>query len=315
MKEKANVQHRAARSTVTSQACNPDVQQYLDAALASNTLRAYRSDLRHFAAWGGQLPATPEMIANYVAHFAQGLASSTLSRRLVAIARAHTEQGWVSPTDAPLVRATLKGVRRARTHRVRQVDALQKADIVRMVKGLSGLKGARDAALLMIGFAGAFRRSELVSLDLADVHITAAGTQIRLVRSKTDQEGRGREVFIPRVRGRYCPSALLTSWLAVAGIESGPVFRRINRHGQVAADGLSGQAVALIVKAHAAAAGLDAARFSGHSLRAGFVTNATGRGASISSIRRQTGHQSDAMVQHYIRSTSGFKDNPILKIW
>jgi hypothetical protein len=129
-------------ATGTIQACHPEVQQYLEAALADNTLRAYRSDLRHFAAWGGQLPATAEMIANYVAHFAQALASSTLSRRLVAIARAHTQQGWVSPTGSPLVRATLKGVRRARRHRLRQVDALQKVDIVRMLKGLTGLNRA-----------------------------------------------------------------------------------------------------------------------------------------------------------------------------
>ena len=295
--------------------CPAEVRQYLDAALASNTLMAYRSDLRHFAAWGGKVPAAPEMIAHYVAHYAKTLATSTLSRRLVAIAHAHTQQGLASPTTAPLVRATLKGIRRAQPNTVRQVDALQKTHIVTMLRGLKDISGRRDSALLMLGFAGAFRRSELVSLDVEDICITAAGTQINLARSKTDQEGHGRAIAIPRMRGRFCPTHLLEAWLDAVDLTSGPVFRRINRYGYVMDERLSGHAVAVIIKQRASDVGLDPERFSGHSLRSGFVTNAATRGVSLSSIRQQTGHQSDQMVQRYIRKGQLFTDNALSKIW
>ena len=297
------------------EACDPAVRQYLDASLASNTLVAYGSDLKHFAAWGGVIPSTSEQVANYVAYFATRLAESTISRRLVAIAHAHTIQGLASPTNTALVRATLKGVRRARGRATRQVAALQKSHLLQMIKGLTGLTGLRDTALLMIGFAGAMRRSELVALDVEDVRLTEEGALIRLRRSKTDQEGRGREIAIPRVRGRYCPCRVLEAWLKAAEITTGALFRQVNRYGQVSPVRLSPQSVALIIKLRARGAGLDATRFSGHSLRAGFATNAAKQGASTSSIRGQTGHKSDAMLNRYIRNAELFSDNPLSKIW
>lgn len=300
---------------LTSRQCDESVRQYLGAALADNTLRAYQGDIKHFFDWGGVIPASPEQVATYIAHHATTLACATLSRRLVAIARAHAAQGLTSPTNSELVRTTLQGVRRSRGSAVRQVAPLQKSQIIKMVRGLQGLRGLRDKALLLIGFGGALRRSELVSLNVEDIRFTGEGTLIRLRRSKTDQEGRGRNIAIPYARGRHCPSRNLQAWLETSGITTGAVFRRVNRYDQLLPQRLSGQAVALIVKQRAANAGLDSRVFSGHSLRAGFVTNAASRGASTSSIRVQTGHKSDATLQRYIRDSKIFSNNPNLKIW
>lgn len=295
--------------------CDASVRHYIDAALADNTLRAYRADLKHFIAWGGTIPASPEQVAKYVAHHATSLAFTTFSRRLVAIARAHTAKGFASPTNSDVVRATLKGVRRSRCCAVRQVAPLQKLHVLQMVRGLQGLRGLRDTALLLIGFASAMRRSELVSLDVEDVQFSEQGAIIRLRRSKTDQEGEGRDVAIPRVRGRNCPIHNLLAWMDASGITGGALFRQVNRYDQLLPHRLRAQSVALIVKQRAAAAGFDARLFSGHSLRAGFVTNAANGGASSASIRAQTGHKSDAMLQRYIRNSQLFSNNPNLKIW
>ena len=298
-----------------SKGCDAMVRQYLDAALADNTLRAYRSDLKHFVAWGGIIPATPARVAKYIAHHASSLASSTLSRRLIAIARAHTAQGFASPTQSPLVTATLQGVRRSCRRTIRQVAPLQKTELLRMLKGLNGLQGMRDAALLLLGFASAMRRSELVSLDVSDIEMTVQGMLIRLRRSKTDQEGGGRDVVIPRMRGRHCPVRALETWLNAANIEDGALFRRVSCYDEVMPQRLSAQSVALIIKRCAAEAGLDSSLYSGHSLRAGFVTNAARCGASSASIRGQTGHQSDAMLLRYVRLSQRFSEHPLLKIW
>jgi site-specific recombinase XerD len=278
-------------------------------------LRAYRDDLCHFREWGGVIPSTPEQVARYIAHHATTLANATLSRRLVAIARAHMAQGLPSPTDATLVRATLQGVRRSRGCAIRQVDPLQKTQLLQMVQGLPGLRGVRDTALLLVGFASAMRRSELVFLDVEDIRFRSEGTLLHLRRSKTDQQGQGRDIAIPRVQGGFCPTHCLQAWIDAAGISSGALFRQVNRYDQVLPHRLKAQSVALIVKERAAQAGLDPTLFSGHSLRAGFVTNATNSGASSSSIRAQTGHQSDAMLQRYVRNSQLFSHNPNLMIW
>lgn len=300
---------------LTSRSCRDDVRQFLNAALSENTLRAYRTDLQHFIAWGGVIPAPPEMIATYLAQHATTLAGTTLSRRLVAIARAHAARGLPSPTSSALVRATLQGVRRSLTNTVRQVAPLQKAQLLRMVHGLKDLRGLRDTAMLLIGFAGALRRSELVALDVEDMSFTSEGTVLRLRRSKTDQQGRGRDIAIPLVKGRYCPTRSLQTWLQAAGITTGALFRRVNRYGRVLPQRLTSQSVALIIKQRAESAGFDPEIFSGHSLRAGFVTNAASAGSSSASIRATTGHKSEAILQRYIRHSSLFTDNANRKIW
>ena len=303
------------RRKSTAQRYSASVRQYLAASLATNTRRGYQADVAHFVAWGGRIPATPRRVAAYLAHYAPLLASSTLSRRLVAIAWAHTTRGFASPTHSPLVKATLQGIRRTCGRTVRQVAALQKAQVLRMGHGLHGMRGLRDRALLLVGFAGALRRSELVALDVADIQFSDEGMVLRIRRSKTDQVAHGREVAIPRVRRRHCPCRCLSTWLAAAGIEDGPVFRPINRYEQVLPQRLSAQSVALVIKRLAAQAGLDPAVLSGHSLRAGFVTNAVQRGASAASICAQTGHRSDEMMQRYVRAGRQFRDNANLKIW
>ncbi|WP_240190374.1 site-specific integrase [Azospira oryzae] len=179
-----------------------------------------------------------------------------------------------------------------------------------MVAGLQGVKGLRDQALLLVGFAGAFRRSELVSLQLSDVEWVQQGFIAHLRFSKTDQQGIGRKVAIPYARGASCPVRALQSWIEVAGISVGPIFRSVSKGGGVSEAGLTPQAVALIVKERAKAVGLDPRNYSGHSLRAGLITSAAKLGVSSWKIRQQTGHKSDAMLGRYIRDANIFVDNP-----
>lgn len=291
------------------------VRTYLQAALAKNTQKAYQKDLAHFVKWGGTIPATPECVACYLAYLAPTSAIATVSRHLVSIGRAHTIQSLASPTKSELVRLTLRGIRRINGSAQRQVAPALKEDIQLMVKGLCGIKGVRDRALLLIGFAGAFRRSELVSLQVEDIQFVAEGLIIHLRRGKTDQEGRGRDIAIPFVGGKYCPASAIRDWLVQSGIKAGKIFRQVSRYGYVMNHGISAQSVALIVKAQAAVAGLNPQRYSGHSLRVGLVTSAAKAGVSSWKIRQQTGHQSDAMLQRYIRDTELFIDNPVGKIW
>ncbi len=299
----------SANDCSSQPALTPEVSNFLRASISDNSRRAYRSDLNHFLAWGGTIPATQEMIAIYLAAHAEQHASATLARRLVSIGKAHTAQGLPSPTGAELVRATLRGIRHTHGSAQRQVSPAIKEDILLMVAGLDGTKGTRDKALLLIGFAGAFRRSELVSLSVADIDQAKQGLIVTLSRSKTDQEGRGRKVAIPFARGAVCPVLGLQQWLEVSKITEGPVFRAVNRHGVISNVPLSSQAVALVVKERAKAVGLDASKYAGHSLRAGLVTSAAQLGVSSWKIRAQTGHKSDTMLARYIRDANIFVDN------
>ena len=160
------------------------VSDYLRASLSDNSRRAYRSDLTHFIAWGGTIPASPELVATYLAGHAEKHAVATLSRHLVSIRKAHTAQGLLSPTDTELVKATLRGIRRTHGSAQRQVAPAVKEDVLAMVAALTGNKGIRDRALLLIGFAGAFRRSELVSLTVADIEQAQQGLILTPQRSK-----------------------------------------------------------------------------------------------------------------------------------
>lgn len=299
-----------------------EIRQYLTSAFSDNTKRAYRADLAHFEEWGGMIPAPPAMIARYIADHARKLSNSTLSRRLVAIGHAHTAQCHANPTDALLVRATLKGIRRTVGTAVKQAAALKYEDLLKMVRKLKGLRGKRDAALLLFGFASAMRRSELVALNVEDLQFCEQGIIANIRRSKTDQDQRGRLVAIPRMkadanrrRSHYCPVQHLENWLKAAGITSGALFRSVNRFDHVMPSRLSGQSVSLIIKQRATEAGIDASRLSGHSLRAGFVTAAAQSGAPTTRIRAQTGHASDSMLQRYIRDAELFSNNANTDLW
>jgi len=187
--------------------------------------------------------------------------------------------------------------------------AAVREDILAMVAGLNGIKGLRDKAMLLLGFAGAFRRNELVALTVEDIEYAQQGLKVRLRFSKTDQDGVGRSVAIPYGRGLVCPVLALNQWLSESGITTGPVFRAVNRRGEISGIGLTPQSVALVVKERARAAGLDSAKYSGHSLRSGLVTSAATAGVSSWKIRQQTGHKSDAMLARYIRDANIFIDN------
>lgn len=284
------------------------VNSYVHSAQSASTTRSYKNDVSHFKAHGGKIPATPEMVAEYLAKFAGVLAVATLAHRLIAIHRAHTDRGLDSPVKNRLVKRTMQGIRRALGVAQKQARALVKDDVVELLVQVAKqkpLKAARDKALLLIGFAGAFRRSELVALRIEDITPHAHGLELKIVRSKTDQEGEGRMVFVPLAKSEErCPVKALDLWLQLAGIGEGALFRPINRHDRVVKEqALTPQSVALIVKsAVRKAKGVEAAKtVSGHSLRAGFVTEAATVGLQTSAIMGQTGHKSLEMVYRYIR--------------
>ena len=288
---------------------------------AENTLRGYRADWRDFCGWcerNGQraLPAGPETVAAYIAECAEHLKVGSIQRRLNAIAEAHKATGQESPTSAGIVRNTFKGIRRVLgTAAVQKAPAVT-ADIRAMVDASdAGLIGLRDRALILLGFAGAFRRSEIVGLDVADLAFTRDGLTVTLRRSKTDQEGQGRRIGIPYGSNpETCPVRTVQAWLEQSAIVEGPVFRSISRHGKVQPGRLSPVDVARVVKKLAERAGLDPSKYAGHSLRAGHATSAAAAGASERSIMDQTGHRSVQMVRRYIREGSLFRENSAGKL-
>jgi integrase len=291
--------------------CTTDrVAMLIRDSLAENTRRAYQSDLAEFERWGGSIPASPEVVASYLADRADMLAVATLVRHLASISKAHQARGLPNPTGSELVRATLRGIRRTRGCAQREAKPLLRDDLLLVVDAMGdGVKAIRDRALLLIGFAGALRRSELVGLDVRDIEHVRQGIILHLRRSKADQDGEGRKIGIPFGRTRWCPVNALDSWLAVSGILEGAVFRPVDRHGRLHAARLSGEAVSLIVRERVAAVGLDPTRYSGHSLRAGLATSAAQAGVPTWRIRTQTRHASEAMLAQYIRVGELFTDN------
>lgn len=279
-------------------------------SLAANSERAYESDLRHFRDWGGMLPATPAAICAYIADHAGSLAVATIERRIATISKAHDATELANPCRAEIVKATLRGLKRKHGSAQRQARPLLRDDLFLVLDRMGGSKrDCRDRALLLLGFAGGFRRSELVALDCADLEIVRQGLIVTIRRSKTDQGGEGRRIGIPHGRTRHCPVAAVEAWVAVSGVERGPLFRPITRHGHVAADTLTGDAVSVLLRERLTAARIDPAGYSGHSLRAGFATSAAQAGVSTLKIRQQTGHASDAMLARYVREGEIFTGN------
>jgi integrase len=286
----------------------PEVR-YLQASLSEATKRAYRADVLAFLSRGGSIPATQVQVARYLAALAEELSPVTLQRRAVAIGKAHVVQGYADPTKDEHVRATLRGIRRLHGRPQRQAAPLLREDLLAVVDALpDSLMGVRDRALLLVGFAGGFRRSELVGLDVEDVAFVPDGLLVTLRRSKTDQEGTGRKVGIP-YGARACPVKALRAWLDRAEVTAGPAFRSVSKGGQVGDQALTDQSVNLVLRKCAARVGLSCERLSGHSLRAGLVTSAAKAGVSSWKIRQQTGHRSDAMLQRYIRDADIFVEN------
>ena len=289
---------------------------YGRAALSANTMHAYKADWREFQDWCAargrpSLPASPATVANFASMLAGGgKRVPTIARKLAAVRFFHRGAGHDNPTDNAGVAAILKGIRRTVGVAPRQ-KAPATADVIHQMLAhvpKDTLQGKRDRALLLLGFAGAFRRSELVGIKVEDLAFNEQGVDVFLARSKTDQEGKGQSVAILNGKA-LLPVQRLQEWLDAAGITEGPIFRQMSRGGHVQADALTPQSVALIVKRHAAAAGLDVAKLSGHSLRAGFITSAADNRASISRIMEVSRHRDPRSVETYVRRADRFKDH------
>src|SRR5215471_16829350 len=287
---------------------------YANAEKAAATRRAYGTDFLIFRAWCeerqlGVLPASPATVAAFLAHEAsRNVKASTIGRRVAAIRYAHKLAGLDTPTDDERVKATARGIRRTLgTAKSKKAPATAERLLAMAANTGAGLRGLRDRALLLLGFAGAFRRSELVALDVSDIEETPDGMKVTIRHSKTDQEGAGQVVAIPF--GKIaCPIAALKEWTAAAAIQSGAIFRSVNRHGQVGGR-LTDQSVSDIVKDHAARLRLDPNQFAGHSLRAGFLTSAASWGASIFKMMDVSRHRSVETLRGYVRDAELFKDH------
>jgi integrase len=245
---------------------------------------------------------------------------STLQRRLTAINYYHRQHGDGRPFGPASMKhaaiaMVMKGLKREKGTRADAKTALSTEQLRAMVARLpESPRGLRDRALLLVGFAGGFRRSELAALDFTDVEDGEDGLKILIRRSKGDQEGQGRKLGIPYGSDpTTCPVRAWRKWIASAGITAGPVFRHFHNR-TMGGRGITPQVVALVVKKAAGRAGIDASEFSGHSLRSGLATTAAKNGASERSIMKQTGHRSVQMVRRYIREAELFHDNAAAKL-
>jgi integrase len=306
-----------------------EAMDYARSAAAENTKRAYRPAWKDFADWCEQhgtsaLPATPAAVGSFLAERASGaggakpLKVSTLALRLVAIVKAHRLAGHRLDTGHPAIRETMQGIRRKHGTAPAKKEAAVSAvirDAVDVLAKRPGLRPLRDRALLLVGFAAALRRSELVALDVADLAFEKEGVVLTLRRAKTDQEGKGAEIAIPfGASDRTCPVLALKAWLKAGGIEAGAIFRAVNKSGALGLARLSDKDVARVVKAAVASAGYDPDAYAGHSLRSGFITTAARAGVPEAHIQNQSRHRSLLVLRGYIRRGSLFVDNAAGKV-
>jgi len=294
--------------------------EFARSSRSAATERAYRSDWTDFSGWCERaglspLPAAPATVGAYLSARTGELKVATLHRRLAAITAAHRMAGLGLDGGHPAIARVLAGIRRAYGTRQQAKTAILTEDLRRVVRALpTTLAGIRDKAVLLVGFAGAFRRSELAALDLGDISLSNAGLTITIRRSKTDQEGAGRQVGIPRARKTSvtCPVAALESWLTERTelTNSDALFLGVF-HGRLMGR-LSGQAIAEIVKRAVNRVGFDPSKFAGHSLRSGFATSAARGGADLAFIMQQTGHKSADVARRYVQAGS-LLQNPASK--
>jgi integrase len=289
---------------------------YVAASKADATRKAYARDAEAFAAWCSSkglvaIPAEPSTVGLYLANLAEeGRKVSTIERALAGIGSAQRAKGYGWPKGHPAISGVMAGIRRKLGVRPAKKAPVMGDELARLVGTLGvDLAGLRDRALLTLGWFGAFRRSELVALDVASVRFTSDGLVVTIARSKTDQEGQGIEKGIPYAgQPAVCPVRALRAWLDAAGVVSGPLFRGVDRHGNVSAERMADKSVARIVQRAAKLAGIEA-NVAGHSLRAGFATTAAAKGKSLDAIMRQTGHRSERVARGYIRHATLFVDN------
>jgi len=294
---------------------------YIDEAKAENTRKSYRSDWADFTAWCAKyrrpvLPAAPETVAYYLADRSQDLKPSTLKRRLAAIAENHRDAGLESPTKHAQVKYVWAGICREKGTAQGHMKPTLTKHIRAMVESLpDSLLGLRDRALILLGYAGAMRRSELVGLDVTDLAIAEEGLIVVIRKSKTDQVGVGRKIGIPfGEHVETCPVRAVRAWIEEGDIDEGPLFRSVNKHGDVSDKRLSDQVVADVVKRSLRAAGKSSKKPAAHSLRAGLITQAAMADVSERAIQDQSGHKSLAVMRRYIRDGSLFRENAAAKV-
>lgn len=312
--------------------------EYAKNARAKNTEKSYGADWRDFDLWCkskglSSMPAEPYAVACYLSDRAcnpfidprgkkqSALKTSSLARRLSAISQAHQIARVEFNRNHPSIHETWKGIKNTHGTAQKGKEPILIEDLRRMVEaipteknGKTQLISFRDRALLLLGFAGAFRRSELVSLHIEDLKLVRDGYIVKLKRSKTDQQGEGREVAIPYgSNSSTCPVRSLQDWIQIAEINSGPLFIPINRHNQKGVNAMTSHSVALTIKKYAVSKE-KAMDFSGHSLRSGFVTSAAMAGVQEYAIMKQTGHKRSDTLKKYIRSRDLWRDNPASKI-
>ena len=298
----------------------------LQSSKAKNTVRAYKSDFNDFDLFCVKnelksLPSEPKIVSLYLTYLSsKEIKMSTLKRRLVSIGVIHKLKGYYLDTKHPIIIENIMGIKRRKGSvqkgkkpllvnnlkiLINVIDENNKKDIIKF----------RDRSIILMGFSGGFRRSEIVSLDYDDLDFVAEGLKIKLKRSKTDQFGEGLVKGLPYFDNtQYCPVLSLKNWIEVSNITSGPVFRRLSKGSKISENRLTDQTVALIIKKYLKLAGIDNKNYSGHSLRSGFATSAAESGAEERSIMAMTGHKSPEMVRRYIKEANLFKNNALNKI-
>ena len=280
---------------------------------SSNTLRAYQSDYKDFSIFctknGFQaMPTEPKILSLYITHLASYSKFSTLKRRLASISIIHKTKGHYIDTKHPIIVENLMGIKRTNGSNQKGKKPLLINDLKLLIKAIDeskekNIRKIRDKALVLIGFSGGFRRSELVDIEYEDIEFVEEGVKIFVKRSKTDQSGEGMTKAIPYFDNiNFCPVKALNKWVFEAQLKDGKIFN------------ISDKSVALIIKKYANYAGLDAHRYAGHSLRSGFATSTAESGAEERNIMAMTGHKSTEMVRRYIKEANLFKNNALNKI-
>jgi site-specific recombinase XerD len=290
-----------------------EAREYVRESVPASTKRAYTADWATFSEWCRRnkvpnLPAAPQVVAAFIADRAKDVRPSTLRRALAAIAKMHKVAGHPSPCASEPVPATIKGIERTHGSAVHGKAPADLAAVERMVQAFppTTIDGLRNRALLLVGFAGAFRRSELVALVVDDLDWSDEGVVITVQRSKTDQRGEGMTKALPFVKDGVCAATALKAWLVAGGVKHGPVFRPMNRNGEPKPVPLNAQSVALIIKVACEKMGMDPKKYSGHSLRSGHVTEARSRGVSDADTMSVTGHKRVETLNTYDKRGNPF---------
>ena len=298
----------------------------LQSSKAKNTIRAYKSDFKDFSLFCVQngfksLPSEPKVISLYLTHLSTNSSKmSTLKRRLVSIGVIHKVKGHYLDTKHPTIIENLMGIKRRKGSIQKGKKPILINDLKLIIKAIDDelieeIKKLRDKSIVLIGFSGGFRRSEIVSLDIEDLDFVSEGLKITIRKSKTDQFGEGSLKALPYFNNKeYCPVINLKKWIKISKIENGALFRRFNKGSKLSEKRLTDQSVALLIKEYLKLAGIDNKNYSGHSLRSGFATASAESGADERSIMTMTGHKSTEMVRRYIKEANLFKNNALNKI-